>query len=200
MFTGLVQSLGTVVSAQEDGSGGVILSVADPMADMLAIGESVAVNGCCLTVVQSTNAQFTFQLGPETIAKTTFGSMTGGNRVNLERALAVGDRLGGHFVSGHVDAVGTIQSIDESGGWTTIRFNIPTEFDELVIPKGSISIDGISLTIVETLPGEISVMLIPHTKSITTLGHKQAGDSVHFEFDMIAKHVKKLLTNLSVEI
>lgn len=200
MFTGLVQSLGTVASTQEDGSGGMILTIADPMAASLMLGESVAVNGCCLTVVQSTNDQFTFQLGPETLAKTTFGKMTIGNRVNLERALAVGDRLGGHFVSGHVDAVGSIQSIEESGEWTNIRFNIPKEFDELVIPKGSIAIDGISLTIVETLPGTVSVMLIPHTKSVTTLGYKRAEDDVHFEFDMIAKHVKKLLSNLSVEI
>lgn len=200
MFTGLVQSLGTITTVVKDGSGGLVLTVSDPMAPSLAIGESVAVNGCCLTVIKKTETDFTFELGPETLEKTTFAGMDVNSRVNLERALAVGDRLGGHFVTGHIDTVGSIAAIEETGQWTTVRFTVPTVFDELLIKKGSIAIDGISLTLVDVEPGQISIMLIPHTKSVTTLGFKRVGDPVHLEFDPIAKHVKKLFATLSVEI
>jgi riboflavin synthase len=200
MFTGLVQSLGTVSSVIPDGAGGLALSVSDPMAPSLALGESVAVNGCCLTVVTGGDNRFAFQLGPETLAKTAFGTVAAGDRVNLERALAVGERLGGHFVTGHIDAVGTIESVEESGEWTTIRFAVPAAFDELLVTKGSIAVDGVSLTLVDVEPGRVSVMLIPHTKAHTTLGVKRVGDPVHLEFDLIAKHVKKLFATLSVEI
>ena len=200
MFTGLVQSLGTVSHVQNDLSGGLRLTVADSMARFLAIGESVAVNGCCLTVVKKTDSDFEFELGPETLNRTTFATIEPKSRVSLERALAVGDRMGGHFVTGHVDAVGRISAILETGEWTTIQFEVPAAFDELLISKGSIAIDGISLTLVDVAPGRVNVMLIPHTKSVTTLGFKRVGDPVHLEFDLIAKHVKKLFATLSVEI
>lgn len=200
MFTGLVQSLGTVSSVFPDGTGGLTLAIRDAMAASLVPGESVAVNGCCLTVVTPANDTFTFQLGPETVARTAFGAVAAGERVNLERALAVGDRLGGHFVTGHIDAVGSIETIEESGEWTTIHFAVPAAFDELLVSKGSIAIDGVSLTLVGVEPGRVSVMLIPHTKAHTTLGLKRVGDPVHLEFDLIAKHVKKLFATLSVEI
>ena len=200
MFTGLVQSLGTVSQVKKDSSGGLVLTVADPMAPSLEIGESVAVNGCCLTVVKKTETDFTFELGPETLENTAFGSMKPKNRVNLERAMVVGDRFGGHLVSGHVDAVGELADVTFDGDWTFLGFSVPKEFDELMIEKGSIAIDGISLTLVDVDPGRVCVMVIPHTKSVTTLGFKRIGDPVHLEFDLIAKHIKKLFATLSVEI
>lgn len=200
MFTGLIQSLATIRSATPDGSGGLTLSVADPMARSATLGESIAINGCCLTVVASDAEQMTFQLGPETLAKTTFHSIKAGDRVNLERALRVGDAIGGHFVTGHVDAVGTIHSIETSGEWSTFVFEVPENNDELLIDKGSIAIDGISLTVVTATPGRVTVMVIPHTKSVTTLGVKSTGDQVHLEFDMLAKHVRKLFSKMEVSI
>ena len=200
MFTGLVQSLGTVSSVKRDQSGGLALSIDNEMATSLAIGESVAVNGCCLTVVKKSATTFHFQLGPETLENTVFASLVINSRVNLERALAIGDRLGGHFVTGHVDAVGRLIDITHDGEWTYLGFSVPQEFDELLVEKGSIAIDGISLTLVDVDPGRVSVMVIPHTLSATTFGMLTVGDPVHLEFDLIAKHVKKLFANLSVEI
>jgi riboflavin synthase len=200
MFTGLVQSLATVRSAKPDGSGGLTLVVADPVSGSATLGESIAINGCCLTVVASDAGQITFQLGPETLAKTTFGLVKAGDRVNLERALRVGDAIGGHFVTGHVDAVGTIHSIETSGQWSTFVFEVPESDDDLLIDKGSIAIDGISLTVVTASPGRVTVMVIPHTKSATTLGVKCIGDRVHLEFDMLAKHVRKLFAKMEVSI
>lgn len=200
MFTGLVQALVPVRNVVPDGSGGVRLTVDNPFPDAITLGESIAVNGCCLTVVHGDRQNLVFQIGPETLAKTTFGTMRSEERVNLERALAVGDRLGGHFVNGHIDARGTILTIETNGEWSTYRFAVPAEADELLIPKGSIAIDGISLTLVDVEPGMISVMLIPHTRDATTLGIKQSGDAVHLEFDMLAKHVRKLLATQTLTV
>lgn len=201
MFTGLVQALGTVSRLEDDGHGGRRLRIAEPrLAPTLAIGESVAVNGACLTVVERSDAEFAFELGPETLQRTTFGHLAIGDRVNLERALRVGDALGGHFVTGHVDCVGRISRREASGEWQTVDFELPKEFDELLVPKGSIAIDGVSLTLVAVEPRHVSVMLIPHTLANTTLGFKQVGDAVNFEFDLLAKHVRKLMKNLTIDI
>ncbi len=201
MFTGLVQSLATVSRIEPDGHGGVQLEITEPtLAPLMVLGESVSVNGTCLTVVNSSSTTFAFQCGPETLDRTNLGRLTVGNRVNLERALRVGDAIGGHFVSGHVDFVGKIVEKIPNGEWHTIWFEVPVEFDDLFVTKGSIAIDGISLTLVDVQPGRVSVMLIPHTMATTTLGFKGVGSEVNMECDMLAKHVRKLFKNLTLEL
>jgi riboflavin synthase len=192
MFTGLVESLGTVVRAEEVAAGRR-LTVRDPMGPSLAIGESVAVNGACLTVVDVRDDEFTFEIGPETLRKTNLGALKAGDRVNLERSLKIGDRLGGHFVQGHVDAIGTIDARTRNGDWEDVWFRCPAEWTRLMVPKGSIAVDGISLTLVNVEAERFSVMLIPHTQAVTTLGFKMPGDPVNLETDMLAKHVAKFL-------
>lgn len=197
MFTGLVQALGTVRRAEPDGAGGLTLTVSAPtLAAKVEVGESIAVNGACLTALVPTADTFTFQCGPETLAKTALGELRPGDRVNLERALRVGDAVGGHFVSGHVDAVGRIAAREPSGEWQTVWFDVPEELDALLVPKGSLAIDGVSLTLVDVRPGRVSVMLIPHTLAVTTLGFKPVGGRVHLEADLLAKHVQKLLSKM----
>jgi len=201
MFTGLVQALGTVSAVSDDGHGGRLLTVVEAaVAPNLTIGESVAVNGVCLTVVKTTAEHFVFQVGPETVTRTTFGALAVGDRVNLERALRAGDPIGGHFVTGHVDGVGRIAKRESTGEWETVWFDLPKELDELLVVKGSIAIDGISLTLVDVKPGRVSVMLIPHTLAHTTLGHKAVGAAVNLECDLIAKHVDKLFKTLSITL
>ncbi len=201
MFTGLVQSLGTVRTAADDGHGGRAVTVLEPaIAPDLALGESVSVNGVCLTVVRADAETFDFQVGPETVHRTTLGTLQPDSRVNLERALRVGDRIGGHFVSGHVDCVGNVLSRETSGDWETVWFAYHEDFDDLLVVKGSVAIDGVSLTLVAVEPTKFSVMLIPHTLAYTTLGVKQVGDPVNLEFDLLAKHVQKLMRNLTVTV
>jgi riboflavin synthase len=201
MFTGLVQALGTVTRTEEDGHGGRTLRVREPgLAPHLAPGESVAVNGAGLTVVDRGAEDFAFQAGPETLQRTTLGRLAPGDRVNLERALRAGDLIGGHFVTGHVDCMGKFARREPAGEWQTVWFDLPAEFDELLVVKGSIAIDGVSLTLVDVEPGAVSVMLIPHTLANTTLGHKDIGATVNVEIDLLAKHVRKLFKNLTLEI
>ncbi|QEL19799.1 riboflavin synthase [Limnoglobus roseus] len=201
MFTGLVQSLARVVHLKEDGDGGRVLTISRPetMAK-IDLGESIAVNGCCLTVAAFFEDALQFQAGPETLLKTNLGQLAVGDAVNLEQALRVGDRLGGHFVTGHIDGVGQVVRKEQQGEWLMIEFASPPTFDELMVNKGSIAVDGISLTIVETTPGRFRVMVIPHTRDHTTLGLKAVGASVNLELDLLAKHVQKLLANLNVTI
>ena len=198
MFTGLVQALGTV-RAVTDGRGGRRLRVAEPvLAPHLQLGESVAVNGACLTVVAREGDGFDFEVGPETLAKTALGGLAAGDRVNLERALRVGDALGGHFVTGHVDCVGRVLEEVATGEWLTVWFGFPAEWGELLVSKGSVAVDGVSLTVVDVRADRFSVMLIPHTRQNTTLGQKKPGAPVNLEFDLIAKHVQKLFKRVSV--
>src|SRR5262245_16891549 len=192
MFTGLIESLGTVCLVADIGAGRR-RAVRGPNARELAIGESVAVNGACLTVVDIDGDEFAFEVGPETLLRTNLGALTDGDRVNLERSLRVGDRLGGHFVQGHVDAVGIIDARVRQGDWEDVWFRCPGEMTRLMVPKGSIAVDGVSLTLVKVEPERFSVMLIPHTQSATTLGSKTIGDAVNLEADMLAKHVARLL-------
>src|SRR6478736_5209452 len=147
MFTGLVESLGKVARTTEVG-GGRRLIVRDSMGPQLALGGSVAVNGACLTVVEMSGEEFTFEVGPETLLKTNLGNLREGDYVNLERSLKVGDRLGGHFVQGHVDAVGTIDARNRNGDWEDVWFRCPADLTRFMVPKGSIAVDGISLTLV----------------------------------------------------
>jgi riboflavin synthase len=195
MFTGLIEALGTIQSIEDDGAGGKILVIDEKaLAPQLVVGESVAVNGACLTVVDRDTNSFRFQVGPETLLKTNLGAMQVGSRVNLERSLRVGDRLGGHFVQGHVDGVGVIVERVSQGEWETVRFRCPPALTVLMVPKGSIAVDGVSVTLVDVGTDFFTVMLIPHTLANTTLGFKKAGDAVNLEADMLAKHVQKLLS------
>lgn len=200
MFTGLVQALGSVRTVT-DAAGGRRLSVAESaLAPLLSVGESVSVNGACLTVVARDGDSFDFEAGPETLAKTTLGALAPGDRVNLERALRVGDALGGHFVTGHVDCVGTVLEEKETGDWITVRFGFPPGFADLLVAKGSVAVDGVSLTVVDPTEESFAVMLIPHTRAVTTLGSKKPGAPVNLEFDLLAKHVQKLFQRLSITI
>src|ERR1043165_7284187 len=189
MFTGLVEALGTVRKVSPDDAG-MRLHIEEPtITAELPIGASVAINGVCLTVVEIQGASFSFQAGPETLKLTNLGEIRPGARVNLERSLRVGDRLGGHIVQGHVDGIGRIDRRERQGEWETIWFNCEPNLTRQMIRKGSIAVDGISLTLVDVTEGLFSVALIPHTMAITTLGFKQPGDSVNLEIDMFAKYV-----------
>ncbi len=193
MFTGLVESLGTVREVVVEGAG-TLLRIDEPaIASDLPIGASVAVNGVCLTVVSCNHDLFSFQAGPETLRLTNLGELRNGSRVNLERALRVGDRLGGHIVQGHVDGVGTIARREPQGEWETIWFDCPPDLARQMIRKGSIAVDGVSLTLVDVAANQFSVALIPHTLAVTTLGFKRPGDTVNLEIDMFAKYVFKCM-------
>jgi riboflavin synthase len=197
MFTGLVQAVGRVAKVANDGYGGRILTIVESeIAPRLTLGESVAVNGACLTVVEQNGESFHFQVGPETLARTNLASLAIGDPVNLERSLQVGDHLGGHFVTGHIDAIGTIVERTKFGEWETVWFDCPKSLDELMVVKGSIAVDGVSLTLVDVQVGRFSVMLIPHTLAHTTLGVKPIGAKVNLECDLIARHVAKLFKHL----
>jgi riboflavin synthase len=201
MFTGLIQALGTVRAAEDDGHGGRTLSIAEAeLAQKLELGASVAVNGACLTVMSREADSFSFQAGPETLAKTTLGGLASGDRINLEPALRAGDPIGGHFVTGHIDATGIVREKTISGDWLTIWFSYPPGFGELLVAKGSVAVDGVSLTVVDVLTDRFSVMLIPHTRDHTILGLKDAGAAVNLEFDLLAKHVRKLVQNMTITI
>jgi riboflavin synthase len=201
MFTGLVQTLGTVRAVTDDGHGGRLLVVAEPgLARRVTAGESISVNGACLTVVTHDAETLAFQAGPETLAKTNLGGLAVGDRVNLERSLRVGDLLGGHFVTGHIDCTGTVLDRQPNGDWLTVWFGFPAEFADLLVSKGSVAVDGVSLTVVEALADRFSVMLIPHTRDHTTLGTRPVGGVVNLEFDLLAKHVRKLLQNMTITI
>lgn len=197
MFTGLVEAVGQVERLVPDGQGGADLTVhAAPIASQLQIGESVAVNGACLTVVEVTGPTFRFQLGPETLARTNLGQLRVGEGVNLERALRVGDRLGGHLVQGHIDTVGRVIERQQQGEWEFVQFACEPQWTEQMVPKGSIAVDGVSLTLVDVTADGFSVMLIPHTLAVTTLGARPVGSAVNLETDLLAKYAQKQLTAL----
>jgi riboflavin synthase len=195
VFTGLVEGLGRIVEAVAEAPGRRL--TVDwpelPASDPLEVGESVAVNGCCLTVVAACGTQFGVQAGPETLARTNLAGLRPGDRANLERALRVGDRLGGHFVQGHVDTVAVLRERRPEGEWEFLDFGMEPCWTELLVPKGSIAVDGVSLTLVDVAPDGFSVMLIPHTLAVTTLGLIRPGDRVNIEADILAKHVRRLL-------
>lgn len=157
------------------------------------MGDSVSINGCCLTVVAISEKQLTFQAGTETLAKTNLGGFEIGSEVNLERALRAGDRLGGHYVSGHIDGTGRVAARNDDGEWAEFRFAVPKELTSQMASKGSIAVDGVSLTLVDVLENEFSVALIPHTLQVTTLGRLQVGDTVNIETDILAKYVQQQL-------
>lgn len=196
MFTGLVETMGRVVQLV-DQSPGVRLAVESPLiADDANLGDSICINGCCLTVVERTGNRLEFEAGAETLSRTNLGKLTVGDHVNLERSLAVGDRLGGHYVTGHVDALGQLIEKVEDPPWANLRFRMPQRIASQVASKGSIAIDGVSLTVVDVDDDSFSVALIPHTLSVTTLGGRSIGDDVNLETDVLAKYVERSLSGL----
>lgn len=196
MFTGLVETLGYVKAVQPDAAGRTLTITSSLIAQDAPIGASVAVNGVCLTVVAAGSDWLSFQAGPETLRVTTLGELKAGDPVNLERPLKVGDRLGGHIMQGHVDGVGHIASRHPEKDWETVWFAAPVELTDQMIKKGSVAIDGVSLTLVDVGPGRFSVALIPHTLAVTTLGQKQVGAAVNVETDMFGKYVRNYLAQL----
>jgi len=195
MFTGLVEDIGRIaeVSRQPDAAVLEVEPAALPTAE-LTLGESVAIDGVCLTVTEKGPSSFTVLAGAETLARTALGDRRAGDRVNLERALRMGDRLGGHLVQGHVDGVGEVIARSDEGANLVVGIRPPADLLRLIVVKGSISIDGISLTVNSVDSDGLSVALIPHTVSHTTLADRAVGDRVHVEVDMIGKYVDKLLT------
>ncbi len=194
MFTGLVSASARVV-ARRTSPGGAVLSVERPAAYAdAAPGESIAVSGVCLTVLGPANPKaLTFDVSPETLARTTLGALEAGARVNLERALLPTDRLGGHVVAGHVDGTGEVLSVASAGDSWTFTFSLPAPLARYAVEKGSIAVDGISLTIAALRDGSFDVAVIPHTFSGTTLGDRRPGDRVNLEVDVLGKYVERLL-------
>jgi riboflavin synthase len=191
VFTGLVTGLGTVERLIPGGVTDVWL--ASPWQDF-AQGESIACDGVCLTVVEWKGSSFRVQAAPETLRRTTLGDWTPGGKVNLERALKVGDRLGGHWVQGHVDAVGTVVGTKTEGGSLVLSVSLPQALAPFFVEKGSVCIDGVSLTVTKVEADRFSVMLIPETQSQTTLGKKRAGQGVNLEADIIGKYVARVMS------
>lgn len=185
MFTGIIEEVGAVARR----SGAEIAILAREILHDLEPGHSVAVNGACLTVAALSSDGFVVQVSPETFARTTLGQLRPGHAVNLERAMMAGGRFGGHFVLGHVDGVGRVESVRDQGEFALWRFRAPQEVARYLVPKGSIAVDGISLTIVEPERDLFSVAIIPTTRDKTALAAKRAGDSVNLEADMIGKHI-----------
>lgn len=191
MFTGIIQAVG-IVNLIEGSRLEVQADSAWPD-DLIKAGESVAVNGCCLTAL--TDGSLDFDLSPETRLRTAFHHAEAGTKVNLERAMRPIDRFGGHIVQGHVDAVGEVVAVLQDGDFTVFRFRAPNEFDRYLIDKGSISVDGISLTVVNPVAGEFDVWVVPHTIEQTNLSERRPGDLVNLEFDVLAKHIEKLISS-----
>ncbi|MBK7977482.1 MAG: riboflavin synthase [Deltaproteobacteria bacterium] len=193
MFTGLIQALGTI-RRREARAGGVRFEIesATPFEDV-ELGESIAVDGACLTVVSFSGARFEIDASPETLAKTTLGARREGHLVHLERAMRVGDRLGGHIVLGHVDGVGKLMARRVEGDYTFLTYEAPAEVLPYLVPKGSIAIDGVSLTVNALTDPRFEIAIIPHTSAHTHLTRKGVGEGVNLEADVLAKHVGRLL-------
>ena len=197
MFTGIVEELGTVESVEDQGDAIRLTvrasTVLDDSGQGTGLGDSIAVNGCCLTVAERTADTWTADVMAETLEKTSLRGVAPGDRVNLERAVTADKRLGGHIVQGHVDGVGEVLARQASEHWEVVEVSLPGSLAPYLVDKGSITVDGVSLTVVEAGPTSFTVSLIPETLARTTLGHRQVGDRVNLETDVIAKHVAKLV-------
>lgn len=194
MFTGLIEEVGKVAAIDRIGAGARLQVATGLPLDEIRMGDSVAVNGVCLTVVQRGAGRLAFDVSPETMERTTFKGLRPGSFVNLERALRVGDRLGGHLVSGHVDCLAVVRERREVSGNYLFSFHLPARSARYLIEKGSVAIDGISLTVNLVSDEGFSVNIIPHTAECTTLRFRKAGDEVNIETDLIGKYVERLLT------
>lgn len=195
MFTGLVREVGEMGWLRRTDQAVQLLINAPRTADRIRVGESVAVNGCCLTVATHRDKQIMFDLLEESLERTNLGDLRPGDPVNLERALRIDGRLGGHFVQGHVDCTAKVLSMTEKGPDTRLEIGLPREFSRYAAFKGSIAVNGTSLTIAELLPESFVVWVIPHTLDHTNLGDLQEGDRVNLEFDVLAKYVERLLAD-----
>jgi riboflavin synthase len=193
MFTGLIEEVGTVVALDLSRDQKRLEISAPELTGKVRLGDSVAVSGCCLTVTQFGSDRLSFDLLQESLARTSFKNLRSGSRVNLELALAAGARFGGHFVQGHIDCAVPILSAEEKGSDLRLEIELPSEFAHYVISKGSIAVDGVSLTVAELGAKSFTVWLIPQTRKETNLGHANPGDLVNLEFDLLAKYVERML-------
>jgi riboflavin synthase len=191
MFTGLVEALATVVAVEDRPPGKRLTLHLPRIAAEAAVGESIALNGCCLTVIDRSGETLAFDAGPETLSRTNLGRLVPGNQVNVERSLKLGNRLGGHLVTGHIDAVGKLDERIDQADWCTCVFRVPAELTRQMASKGSVAVDGVSLTLVDVERDRFSVALIPHTLAVTTLGNLRVGDQVNIETDLLAKYVAR---------
>jgi len=205
MFTGLVQAKTRVRFLRAEGSGRR-LGIEQPadsvdcvFSQRVSLGASVAINGCCLTVVSYSGGIWEFEAGAETLSRTNLGHLAEGDWVNLETSLRLGDPLGGHWVTGHVDGLGTLTQRTDDGAWSTLRFQVAAELARQMASKGSITVDGVSLTLVEVTQESFTVALIPHTLDVTTLGDRRVGNQVNLETDVLAKYVQRQLEFLRSE-
>lgn len=192
MFTGLIQEVGRIESVRAVGGGAELAVEAPEIGPHAGIGESIAVNGACLTVERANERGFICHAGEETLERTTIGRLRAGSAVNLERALRVGDRLGGHFVQGHVDCVGEVVGRSDHGSTVRLQFDLPEEYARYVVEKGSVAVDGISLTVTEMTGTAFAVAVIPHTLANTTLDGAESNQQVNIETDILAKYVERL--------
>jgi len=197
MFTGLVETMGRVHTLEPRTAGLRLVIAAPAIVEGIEIGDSIAINGCCLTVVQITETLLGFDAGPETLACTNLGQKKVGDNINLERSACLGDRLGGHIVTGHVDGLGELVQREDQQDWSTFWIIAPANLSLQMATKGSITVDGISLTLVDVTDEQFSVALIPHTLEVTTLGELQVGDQVNLETDLLAKYVERQMTAIS---
>ena len=193
MFTGIIEGLGTIAAIQASGKGRRLTVTAD--FDLLhsRVGDSIAVNGACLTAVEIGSRRFVADVSPETLDRTTFGKAKIGEKVNLERALRLSDRLDGHLVSGHIDGMGTMEQKKTAGNAVIVIIKVPESLSRYMIQKGSVAVDGISLTINQCSAGNFEVSIIPHTAGLTTIGFKAVGSPVNIETDIIGKYVERFL-------
>lgn len=193
MFTGLIETIGELVSIERRGASGSLTAKTALPLDEIRIGDSIAINGACLTVVRKGGGAVTFDVSPETIDRTAFKNLKSGSPLNMERAMRLSDRLDGHLVSGHIDCVATVTERREVAGNIVFSFRFPAEFAKYIAAKGSVAIDGISLTVNSVGPDSFSVNIIPHTASKTTLLQKRAGDEVNIETDLLCRYLERLL-------
>jgi riboflavin synthase len=196
LFTGLIEELGRIESMTSVGSGCDLIVRAEKVIEGTVVGDSIAINGCCLTVTSVDPGRMTFQAGSETLSRTNLGLLKVSDWVNLERALKVGERLGGHYVTGHIDAVGVIDQRNDDGQWAEFWFRVPNSLTRQMAPKGSVAVDGISLTLVNVESNRFSVALIPHTLHVTNLGQRKMSDQVNIETDVLAKYVAQQIAGI----
>ncbi len=199
MFTGLIETQGIITRADRVAGGAQIEVYAPEFGRDMAIGDSIAVDGVCLTVAKFIRGAFVADVSDETISKTTLGGVRQGSKVNLERALRLSDRLGGHLVTGHIDGIGRLLLRHPAGNSTVYQFQIPRDVLDYVVPKGSIAIDGISLTVAQTRGDSIAAAVVPHTEEVTTLREKPIGAPVNVEADMMAKYVRRFVDIYALE-